>query len=221
MPIPSLTQFSSLIAKESLRVNRFDVNFTNIPNFIGLSDRNLHLKCDALDIPGIQILTTNYKLFGGAHTFKIANSKNFDEIRLQFIATAYPVEYAIFEKWIQTINNKDNNTIQYHDDISRDFEITIYTETKRNLKDAAASSVDFFDSGENVSKTPTNSFVTDVPIEISFKVKVFNAIPIRLDPISLSWGTEDIIRFNVQFSYEKLEFTYSKIESVVTFPNLE
>lgn len=211
----SLNEFKSTVADNALRKSRFDVTFTVPETLLEIIppdiNRELTLRCDSVDIPGIQVLTTNLKYYGGAHTLKIPNSKAFDEIRLQFIASKTAKEVEVFDRWIGTISDRNTNEVSYYDNIKTDFNISIYNEEERSLITAADSTI-IFDTPD-VSTRPDGNVVKDRSF-LAYKILVLNAIPLRIDPISVSWGDpEDVMRFSVLFSYESLDAEYPGVSS--------
>lgn len=86
----------------------------------------LTARCESAMIPGIQILTTDYKLYGGAPILKIPNSRTNDEIQLTFLETEdFKIRY-FFEEWMSQISSFRTTSVAYYNDVCRDIGITCF-----------------------------------------------------------------------------------------------
>lgn len=121
----SIQEFKSNIDKYGTAYpSRFDI--TIIGQDKELSEI-LSARCEAASIPGIQITTTNSKLYGGLPDFSVPNGRKHDEVQLTFLETKdFKIKY-YFEKWHKSITNMRNGQISYYDKINRDIIISMYS----------------------------------------------------------------------------------------------
>lgn len=105
-------------------------------------DRNedilIRSRCESAMIPGIQILTTDFQLYGGQPIIKVPNSRALDSIQLTFLETSDASVRSFFEKWIAEISNFNNNTVAYYDTVCRDIIIDIFSDEGEKTYSLAA-----------------------------------------------------------------------------------
>ena len=78
--------------------------------------RYLSLQCEAAELPGRTLQTTERKIYGPS--IKIPYQTQFQDITLTFISTNDFYERKLFEKWLESIMPLDTNNLRYPDDSS-------------------------------------------------------------------------------------------------------
>lgn len=225
----SLDKFkASLIKDGTISINRYDVTFENLISSVAptaeeikrgifqkfdLEDSKiLTYRCESLNIPGVQLGTTDYKLYGGMPSLKIPNTRTFDEVQMTFLATRFMKDKYIFEEWIDKISDFTNNNISYYNDCSSDIRIDVYNE--RNKQETAVGSEIVFESADDNGNQVriggpetirgTTEIVELVPV---YSLRLINSIPTRVETVQVGWGEVDqLFKYSVNFSYEALEY---------------
>jgi hypothetical protein len=95
-----------------------------IPNFSpNASDRDLLMFCDAADIPGITLMTTEIRQFGELTT--LPHAPMYQPVQLSFICdSTMDVKYAL-ENWIDSVFNRNTRSFNFYDSYTKDIEIYI------------------------------------------------------------------------------------------------
>jgi len=219
----SLDQFkASLITDGTISINRYDVTFLDLISLsvaptaeeiksgifqkFDFSSKILTYRCESLNIPGVQLGTTDYKLYGGMPSLKIPNTRTFDEVQMTFLATRFMKDKYIFEEWIDKISDFTNNNISYYNDCSSDIRIDVYNEKVTDMI-SGDSDTKFDENGQVVfSTTPigTERKIELVPV---YSLRLINSIPTRVETVQVGWGEVDqLFKYSVNFSYEALEY---------------
>jgi hypothetical protein len=213
----SLNEFKSNIEKlGTVHQNRFDVEIPG-PYF-----KDLALRCESVNIPGIQILTTDFKLFGGQPIVKIPNARSNDEVQMTFLASGDMRDKYFFEEWLHKISDFETNNVAYYKDVAKDILITVYNE-KELTKEVADTTVTP-EGGERQENPGTEKPFKYGGIGLSpiYTAKLVNAIPNRIEMIQVSWADVDqLLKYSVNFSYESLEIVGSSNKSNISFSHLD
>ena len=167
----SLNDFKANLEKfGTVRQSRFDVA---IP---GIYSKDLVFRCESVNIPGIQILTKDFNLYGGQPSIKIPNGRSNEEIQMTFLAMQDMRDRYFFEEWISDISDFGTNNVAYYDKVAKDISITIYNEKKTTAE--------------------------LVPVYIAQLVKT---IPTRIEMMQVAWNDYDtLLKYSVSVSYESL-----------------
>jgi hypothetical protein len=210
----SLNEFKSNIEKlGTVHQNRFDVEIPG-PYF-----KDLALRCESVNIPGIQILTTDFKLFGGQPIVKIPNARSNDEVQMTFLASGDMRDKYFFEEWLHKISDFETNNVAYYKDVAKDILINVYNEVA-----ITKSQVDSGLAGDVEPGTPKPLPKTEQTVELVqiYTAKLVNAIPNRIEMIQVSWADVDqLLKYSVNFSYESLEIVGSSNKSNISFSHLD
>ena len=199
MPFKVTDIIESIKSKGVLKTSKFDVKIGRVsnPNL----NENLTLRCIAASIPGISLITSDFKLYGGMPTLKVPTGRNYNDIRLTFLTQSDSSDRYYFENWFNNISNFSTNTVGYYDDWASNIEITVYDENVNLQQTGVTSNISF--PGLNTTITSPET-VTQYG-NYGYKVKVLNAIPTNLDEVDLSWADSDkLLEYTVTFSYEQL-----------------
>ena len=167
----SLNDFKANLEKfGTVRQSRFDVAMP------GIYSKDLVFRCESVNIPGIQILTKDFNLYGGQPSIKIPNGRSNEEIQMTFLAMQDMRDRYFFEEWISDISDFGTNNVAYYDKVAKDISITIYNEKKTTAE--------------------------LVPVYIAQLVK---SIPTRIEMMQVAWNDYDtLLKYSVSFSYESL-----------------
>jgi hypothetical protein len=225
----SLNDFKANLEKfGTVKQNRFDVFFFPRSSESSLLPIDLTFRCDSLNIPGIQILTTDFHLYGGEPIVKIPNGRTNDEVQMTFLAMADMRDKYWFEEWLHKISDFENNNIAYYDDVASDIDIDVYNErfiTKTAVNSTiAANNPEETGEIENRFGNSTIKKFNDVSVDVTeiYTARLVKAIPTRVEMIQVSWAdTDQLMKYTVNFSYESLKIVSSSNRSGDTFSHLD
>jgi hypothetical protein len=205
----SLNDFKANLEKfGTVRQSRFDILLPN-------ETVNLSFRCESLNIPGIQILTTDFHLYGGEPIVKIPNGRANDEVQMTFLVMSDLRDKYWFEEWLHKISNFENNNVAYYDDVAKDIWISVYNETP-NPKPTDAS----FTPEDGSAQRET--FEGPDTLKQVYTVKLTKAIPTRVEMIQVSWAdTDQLMKYTVNFSYESLKIESYANRTGKTFQHLD
>ena len=184
----SLNEFKANLEKfGTVRQSRFDVAMP------GIYSKDLVFRCESVNIPGIQILTKDFNLYGGQPSIKIPNGRSNEEIQMTFLAMQDMRDRYFFEEWISDISDFGTNNVAYYDKVAKDISITIYNEKKTTAE--------------------------LVPVYIAQLVK---SIPTRIEMMQVAWNDYDtLLKYSVSVSYESLVIKSSGNISERPFQHLD
>ena len=229
----SLDKFkASLKTDGTISANRYDVTFLNIGgtnlgfDFVpptaeeikrgifqkfSLDSKILTYRCESLNIPGVQLGTADYKLYGGMPSLKIPNTRSFDEVQMTFLATRFMKDKYIFEEWIDKISDFTNNNVSYYNDCSSDIRIDVYNE--RNKQFAVTNAVikpEAMEGAKPTSETTAEvaqGITDEIELVPVYSLKLIKAIPTRVETVQVGWGEVDqLFKYTVNFSSEAIEY---------------
>tara|TARA_Y100001973_G_scaffold106506_1_gene184863 strand:+ start:3529 stop:4104 length:576 start_codon:yes stop_codon:yes gene_type:complete len=132
---PSEFRSSFLKTGEPARSNRFDVQFLALPpsEFNINEYRNLRYRCEATELPGKTIGTSEYKDYGPIR--KIAYGALYNNQNLTFIVSDDMSEKTLFDRWQKYIvDNTSGSDVKYYDEYVGTIEITQYNRKNRVSK---------------------------------------------------------------------------------------
>jgi T4-like virus tail tube protein gp19 len=115
---------SSIQSKGVLKTSKYEVS---ILGPYTLEDSNI--RCVRASIPGIQLTTNDFKLYGAMPALKLPTSRQYDNINLTFLAKSDSSDRYFFENWMNDISNFSSNTLAYYDDVASTIKVTVYDET--------------------------------------------------------------------------------------------
>ena len=213
----SLNEFKANLEKfGTVRQSRFEVT---IP---GIYSRDLKFRCESVNIPGIQILTKDFNLYGGQPIVKIPNGRSNEEIQMTFLAMQDMRDRYFFEEWIHKISDFETNNVAYYNDVAKTIWITIYNERQLGLANSAVLSFEEIE----VNKTPTGQFLPGINLtpvtDAVYTAQLVKAIPTRIEMMQVSWADVDtLLKYSVSFSYESLKIQSYANRSGETFTHLD
>lgn len=177
---------SSVIGQGLMRNNRFLVQMSK-PNLFYANDSALFVDavlpfvCEAANLPGISIATSEVRRHGIGPIEKRPYSTNLIDINFTFLVDNEGIVLKFFKEWINGIvrydtlvTNGDDRPVpqpyevEYRSEYVSDIEILMYNEAMQQV----------------------------------YKVTLYNAFPIYVGDVPLNWGsTDDYIKLPVSFSY--------------------
>lgn len=188
----SLNEFKANLEKfGTVRQSRFDVTIPGYPESA--------LRCESVNIPGIQILTKDFSLYGGQPIIKIPNGRSNEEIQMTFLAMKDMRDRYFFEEWVSKISDFQTNSVAYYDNVAESISIKIYNEIEiPNPSDATFTPI----GGDRQSVKFDGKNIELVPVYIAELTK---AIPTRIEMMQVAWNDYDtLLKYSVSFSYESL-----------------
>lgn len=115
-----LNQFIASTKLGMARTNRYTISMAT-PNCIsgnvsatGVNLQTVHLYCDQLQLPGLNVNTTQIKTFGEIR--EMPYEFNYDPIQMNFLVDRNMVVKSYFDQWIQGIQNSESRTFRYYKD---------------------------------------------------------------------------------------------------------
>ena len=146
---------------------------------------NAGLLCSQASIPGSQLATTDiFGNFTGVQE-KFAHSRIFSELQLEFYVDKEYKTIKFFEHWVDYIASRSENSSVRKSDVGYFY----------RMKYPRGS------SGYKCDKTKIVKFNIDYRSEIEYTF--FGLFPINFSSTSVQYGSSDILRANVTFSYER------------------
>ena len=170
----------------------------------------LTIRCENVHIPGIQILTQEYKTYGGLPPVSVPTSRVYDPIQCTFLVSRSFVEKQYFENWMHQITNFTTNNVGYYNTWCKDLQINVYDEANRDtvVVDTILSKLPG-NTSQIVSTARQNAqgiLGEHQPTKI-YSVDILDAIPTRIEEIPLGWEeSNELIKINVQFVYRQIRF---------------
>lgn len=219
--------------------SKFEVRIALPPAVTGLgSTEELALQCEAAELPGYAVNTSESKIYG-APTY-VAATPSFSEIQMTFICSGDFWEKKLFDSWIDYIIPKNSYLVQYKQNYQTNITIFQYSEGAAldqrvsrgrttlgdaivdGLGEAARYKADSVISrkfgnglkgdllkglaGKGIDalfgeQTPFS--ITDLDGTKIYGVQLLNAFPTTVNPLQLSWASDEIHRLQVGFRFDK------------------
>jgi hypothetical protein len=189
----NIKDFRSEINKNGIiKPNRFMVNFRPPKTLEGRSTKEVILRCEALQWPGVSFTTLDAPPRAGYGAGEVIPfAPIFEDITLSFIVDKNSDIHKFFFNWINSVINlrsegqsrfKDGAfEVGYKDDYSTDINISVYNETG------------------------TSNEGGDSPMMAT----LYRAYPRALPGFDLNWNiTDEMLRLPVQFTYTDYFITY-------------
>jgi hypothetical protein len=218
----SLNQFKAHInSLGTVKSNRFEVFFVGGPISWPTSPRDLSFRCESLNIPGSQVLTTDFKLYGGQPIVKIPNGRAVDEVQMTFLTAGDMRDKYWFDEWIDKITDLSNNTVSYYNDVASDITIDIFNERTISIEQTESTGTFVDLSGTGPTNRPFRGPSGSELVQI-YSVKLIKAIPTRVEAVQVSWADVDqLFKYTVSFSYETLQFLKSSNITKLDYKHLD
>jgi hypothetical protein len=120
---PSINQFISNIKTKGLaKSNRYAVQFT-LPSVNSTIVRNALLLCDSVNLPALNYATIENRTFGEVtHT---PYERQYGDIAMSFYMDKDMSVKAIFDSWMDSIQNPETRTFNYYSEYAKDITIEV------------------------------------------------------------------------------------------------
>lgn len=181
----NVSDFRSQITGDASRgiskQSNFDV-VVNLPSNILMSDRSrsaynsLRFRVESAEFPGRSIQTTNYKSFGYGLTSKVGYDVVYPDVSFTMLCGADLGEKSFFHAWQSAIVGNHSR----QDDIRRHQSLGYY-------KDYVSS---------------VGIIQYDTTGRPTYGLALAEAYPIIVNSLPLTWGSEELHRLTVQFTYK-------------------
>lgn len=147
----SIDNFKSTIVsnKGFSRPHRFKVTITNIPGSSGTtSSQSLSILCESVNIPNINIGTSDYSLY--RNKYKVPIDYSHDDITISFYLTGNYLAKTTLDSWVNKIIDSSKYLLSYDSEYKRDVTIEQLDELNKTifkvkLFDAFPISIDSID----------------------------------------------------------------------------
>lgn len=190
----------------------------------------LTLTCESINLPGVQLLTDEYRTYGGAPMIKIPKTRVYDDFSCSFLIQNDFLQKSYFESWMNSINSFSNNNIGYFNEFITSILIQVFDDTdlsnginfNHKIKDMALNwgrdflrekFPTFFNApvlNEYTSRIPFINGVstfTNFQPSISYQIELINAYPTRVESVPVSWiEVDQVYRVSVVISYEQIRY---------------
>lgn len=142
--------------------------------------RDMSFRCEAAEIPGRQIATTDNKIYGPV--YKTPFQSVYAESSLRFVETANFDIRVFFETWMDTIWDSSTNQMSYPEKWMREIQIIQYDVTPSEAQ------------GSNLKKVLT--------------CKLRDAFPINVNQMPTDWTDDSFHRVMVTFAYRSYKLLH-------------
>jgi hypothetical protein len=146
---------------------------------------HLAMRADAAELPGRTVQTLDNRYYGPIQ--KTGYNSNYIDTTISFICSEDHREKLFFEKWQDLI-------VGDHREGKNELKMSQYNS---GYYDDYVSTVEIAQFNENNDETYT--------------IKLIEAYPILVNPLSLSWNTDEIHRLQVAFAYRYFEDKSNKL----------
>lgn len=219
----SMNEFVTALKRFTLaRRTRYNVKF-NIPRILMNETKELSLMCERINIPGTQIMTVDFKPYGGKPTIAIPKYREYDDFRVTFLVQESFIQKHVFENWIYYITNYTTNNVSYFDDIVSNVVIQVFSDTEleenieNNFKERlnnpnnwswrdrynsvptpaiprSTQSLSSFFYGTNKQAPYVNGWTyKSFKPTVIYEIELLNAYPTRVEGIPMDWNISDNI----------------------------
>lgn len=123
----SLEEFKSSFTTDLARANRFEANIyvpLTLFSQLDVTSRNLSLRCETAQLPGRTIATMDRKTYGPIE--KLPYISTYNDIDLTFILDGDMKQKYFFDAWLDKVNPKTTNNMNYRDQYSTSIIINQY-----------------------------------------------------------------------------------------------
>ncbi len=90
---------------------------------LSLDMRELMLRCDTAELPGVQFVTSDNKVMGPI--YKVPNQILYNDITLSYMLSADLAEKYLFDFWMNEIKD-DSDTYKYYEQYTSEMQIRVY-----------------------------------------------------------------------------------------------
>lgn len=223
----SVTTLNDFIATTKLglaRTNRYTVSI-GVPILLqqsvystGVNLQTVHMFCDQLQLPGLNINTTPIRTFGELR--EMPYEFNYDPIQMVFLVDRNMIVKSFFDSWIMSVQGGDSRTFNYYDSyISKVMNIQVqdlqdYTTYNVSLHEAYPKTVSAVQMGYEQKD------VMKLSVTMNFKYWRFVNTPSSNDSMTKKTGNngrpyQQDARDRAYGSYRAPSSTYSPMDQLL------
>ena len=174
--------------KDFSKASKFEAiiypNLFLVENY-GARISDLRLQCENAELPGYSFDTVDGRIYGVSYA--VAARPTFSDLRLTFICAGDLWEKKLFDKWQEFIMPKTEFLPRYRDEYITTIKVVQYLEVT---------------SGDVTTQTPDGDIANrNLMADVSYQAVFYEAFPTSVEPITLSWGDDNINRLTVNFKY--------------------
>jgi hypothetical protein len=155
------------------------------PNTIGNMPSDLHLMCEAVELPGRGFNVTETRYYGPSMSFP--NNTMYNTANMSFLCRTNSPERFFFDEWMEYINPTSTFNFAYPQDYWA--RILIYQFSEYGKENPGSS-------GKKMN--PTEKLIP----KAIYGWTLHKAWPTLVNPQQMSWADNDILRLQVTFSYK-------------------
>lgn len=177
-----------------------------LPQIVALS-----LQAEAISIPGKQMLTTPFFMYGTEQ--KLPYGVAYDDFTVRFLCTNSMRERSFFDQWHSGITNPMSNNWNFYDD---------YVTSLHIIKVPPGSSISDLDSGD-ITKLGMG-LISGTGVDEAFNslnlyyCKIEEAYPVTIQSQELSYETDTgYLTLSVQFAYRRWRSNTEALRTISLF----
>ena len=164
----------------------YGVIVNGIANNLGFDMRDFKFMCDAANLPGRNLATTEFRT--GSVSKSYVHSNNFNPtITLSFILTDDMFIKKVFDRWMDDIIGLTDAKLQ-----------GAVVQNLTNYPDEYCGSFGIKKLATNLSSSPASASHID-----TYHVEIMEAFPKQITPIQLTYGSQDIMKLQVVMAYSR------------------
>ena len=164
----------------------YGVIVNGIANNLGFDMRDFKFMCDAANLPGRNLATTEFRT--GSVSKSYVHSNNFNPtITLSFILTDDMFIKKVFDRWMDDIIGLTDAKLQ-----------GAVVQNLTNYPDEYCGSFGLKKLATNLSSSPASASHID-----TYHVEIMEAFPKQINPITLTYGSQDIVKLQVVMAYSR------------------
>ena len=164
----------------------YGVIVNGIANNLGFDMRDFKFMCDAANLPGRNLATTEFRT--GSVSKSYVHSNNFNPtITLSFILTDDMFIKKVFDRWMDDIIGLTDAKLQ-----------GAVVQNLTNYPDEYCGSFGIKKLATNLSSSPASASHID-----TYHVEIMEAFPKQINPIQLTYGSQDIMKLQVVMAYSR------------------
>jgi len=164
----------------------YGVIVNGIANNLGFDMRDFKFMCDAANLPGRNLATTEFRT--GSVSKSYVHSNNFNPtITLSFILTDDMFIKKVFDRWMDDIISLTDSKLD-----------GAAVQNLINYPDEYCGSFGIKKLATNLSSSPASASHID-----TYHVEIMEAFPKQINPITLTYGSQDIVKLQVVMAYSR------------------
>lgn len=166
----------------------------NTPSNLTKYGKDLHMMCEAAELPGRGFGLVESRYYGPAQVFP--TNSQYQPASFSFLCRSDCTERRIFDDWLELINPTTNFNFSYATDYWTSVDIFQYAEYGENGTAPGVAS-----SPYSLGSASTQGSRVWKP-HVTYHWRLNKAWPTIVNPQSVTWAEQDVLRLQVQFAYK-------------------